>query len=245
MRKSYTAAVLMTAAILLSAALAGAQDLHKTYTPGPGGTISIKNVSGDVKVVGYRGAGIVVDAYRAGKDRDLVRIEDLSAGNRVELKVVYPEHCNCDASVNFEVKVPAYEDYYFDGLSSVSGSVDVSSVRGQLHASSVSGDVTVNDFSGTVSASSVSGSIFAEIARVEGSRDMKFSSVSGNVNVKAPVTNADIDMSTISGTLDTNFPIQVEAEQYGPGRSAHGRVGSGGTSLRISTISGKVSLVRF
>jgi DUF4097 and DUF4098 domain-containing protein YvlB len=245
MRKSYTVMVMAFSAVLLSGAVAAAQDFHKTYAIGAGGTISIKNVSGDLKVVGYSGGSVVVDAYRTGRDRDVVKVEDLSAGNRIELKVIYPEHCNCDASVNFEVKVPAYEEYNFDGLSSVSGDIDISSVRGQMHASTVSGDLTVSELTGTLSASSVSGSVYAEIARIEGRGDMKFSSVSGNVNVKAPIMNADIEMSTISGALDTNFPIQVQSEQYGPGRSARGRVGSGGTNLRISTISGKVSLMKF
>ncbi len=74
---------------------------------------------------------------------------------------------------------------------------------------------------------------------------MKFSSVSGSVHVKAPGNlMADIEMSTISGSLETDFPIEVQEAEWGPGRSAHGRIGTGENSLRVTSVSGKVSLTR-
>lgn len=239
-----TALAVMIAA-LLPGALASAQDLHKAYAIGAGGHILIRNVSGDVKVTGYKGDSIIVDAYRVGRDRDLVKVEDLSSGDRIELRVRYPESCNCDAGVNFDVHVPADVDYNFDRLGSVSGNVEITSVRGHLRAESVSGNVTVKDITGIVSASSVSGSVTAEITRLEGTGEMKFSSVSGNVNVKAPAsTNADVEMSSVSGSLETDFPIEIQDRQAGPGRSARGRLGMGANSLRVTTVSGKVSLTR-
>ncbi len=55
--------------------------------------------------------------------------------------------------------------------------------------------------------------------------------------------SADIEVSTLSGALETNFPIHVEEREFGPGRSARGTIGSaGGYTLRMSTISGKISL---
>ena len=64
---------------------------------------------------------------------------------------------------------------------------------------------------------------------------MKFSSVSGNVNVKAPLIGVgDVEMSSLSGSLDTDFPIQVQEKQFGPGRSAKGNVSGGTSNLKIS-----------
>jgi hypothetical protein len=246
MRRNIAAIALASViVILIPGILALAQELHKTYAIGAGGHILIKNVSGDVKVTGYNGGVVIVDAYPVGRDRDLVKVEDLSAGDRIELHVRYPESGNCDAGVNFDVRVPAGLDYNFDRLASVSGNIEVTSVRGSLRATSVSGDVTVKDVTGTVNASSVSGSVDAQITRIEGSGEMKFSSVSGSVNVKAPSNaDADIEMSSVSGSLETDFPIQVQESRYGPGRSARGRVGTGANSLRVTTVSGKVSLTR-
>jgi DUF4097 and DUF4098 domain-containing protein YvlB len=246
MRRNIVAVTLAAViAVLIPAALASAQDFQKTYAIPSGGHISIKNVSGDVKVTGYNIGSIEVVATKVGRDRDLVQVEDLSAGDRIDIRVKYPEHCNCDASVNFDVRVPSGVDYSYDSLSSVSGNVDVTSARGRISAKSVSGNVTVSDAAGVVSASSVSGNVEAQITRLDGTGELKFSSVSGNVNVKAPGnSNAEIDMSSVSGTLDTDFPIEIQSASHGPGRFARGRVGTGANNLHITTVSGKVSLTR-
>jgi DUF4097 and DUF4098 domain-containing protein YvlB len=224
-------------------AAASAQDFQKSYRIGAGGDVRVSTVSGDVKVTGYDGDAIVVTGYKEGRDSELVEIEDRSGGNTVDVRVRYPRNCNCDASVRFEVQVPRSTQFNFSGFSSVSGSVEVRSVTGKLKASSVSGTVRVEDVSGVVNASSVSGNVEIDINHLEGPEDMKFSSVSGNVNVRIPSNlDADIEMSTLSGSLKTDFPIEVREEKYGPGRSARGRVGDGLRRLKMSSVSGSLSL---
>ncbi len=239
--------------LTVAAAIAGwglartvsAQDFHKTYAITAGGQIRIANVSGNVKVTGYKGDSIVVDAFKTGRDRDLLKVEDLSSVDRVDLKVVYPDRGNCDASVNFELRVPQGVEYNYEHLASVSGNVEIASVRGRLRAESVSGNVTVQNVTGVVSAQSVSGNVDVEISKLEGTGEMKFSSVSGDVNVKAPANlDADIEMSSLSGSLKCDFPIEIHERRYGPGRSARGRLGSGLNNLRITSVSGRVSLIR-
>ncbi len=238
----FLAAILGT---IFPVGLGVAQDFQKSYTIPPGGVIRIRNISGGVKIIGYSDNKILVLAYKEGPDRDLVRVEDRSDADRVFLEVSYPERRNCNASVNFEVRVPNSTNYNFDRVMSVSGNVEVRNVTGQIRAETVSGDVLVADVTGLVSASSVSGNVEAQITRLQGSGEMKFSSVSGNVVVRAPANlDADIEMSTLSGSLKSDFPIEVREPRYGPGRSARGRLGSGLNNLRIQTVSGRVSLIR-
>jgi hypothetical protein len=226
------------------AAILNAQDFQKTYQLSPGGVIKIGNISGDIRVAAYDGAGVVVTATKVGSDRDRISIEDASMEDRIEIKVRYPQGGTGDASVEFEVKVPRSTKYNFEKLYSVSGSISVSGVAAQMRAETVSGNVDVLDVSGVVSASTVSGNITVEIRKVDGG-DMRFRSVSGNVNVKAPPNlDADVEMSTISGGLKTDFPIEVTEPRYGPGRSAKGRIGSGARNLHIRSVSGRVSLLK-
>jgi DUF4097 and DUF4098 domain-containing protein YvlB len=243
-RKNTIFALAVLTAVLLPGTLALAQDFRNTYAIPSGGHISIKNVSGDVKITGYNISTIEVVATKVGRDKDLVQVEDLSAGDRVELHVKYPESCNCDASVNFDVRVPAGVEYNYDRISSVSGDVEINGIRGRVKVESVSGDVRVQAITGIISATSVSGDLDVQIAG-SGPGDMKFSSVSGDVYVKAPAnTNADVDMSSVSGSLNTDFPIEIQAAAHGPGHSARGRIGSGMNTLHITTVSGRVSLTR-
>ncbi len=237
--------------VLLSALLVGfaasgnaqAQDFSKSYTIPPGGNIRVTNVSGSVKITGYAGGSILAVGTREGRDQGCVQVEDNSDGEHIDLRVRYPERGSCNASINFVLQVPENVEYNFERISSVSGRVDIDNVTGRLRAESVSGGVGVHNVTGIVSASSVSGSLDVQISRVQGAGDMKFSSVSGSVNVKAPTElDADVEMSSISGSLQTDFPIEIQEQHYGPGRSARGHLGSGKRSLRITTVSGRVSL---
>ncbi len=235
---------------LLFSVLAGAtglaQDFHKVYTIPAGGLIRISNISGDVKIEGYNGSEIVVDGYKTGRDRDLLTIEDVSSTDSVGIRVRYPEHHHGNASVNFDVKVPQSVDYNFEKIGSVSGNVSLRGVKGRMRAASVSGNVDVTGVSGLVNAESISGNVEVEMTSVGGSGEMKFSSISGDVSVRAPKNlEADIDMSTISGSLRTDFPIEIREPRYGPGRSARGRIGNGSNNIRITSVSGRVSLIRF
>jgi DUF4097 and DUF4098 domain-containing protein YvlB len=139
--------------------------------------------------------------------------------------------------------VPRSINYDFEHISSVSGDVKVTGVTGRLHASAVSGDVHIKDVSGSVSASAVSGDVSVDISRLEGSDDMKFSSVSGNVTVTAPASlDADVDISSFSGSINTDFPIEVKSQRMGSRTSARGTVGGGSRRLKMSSLSGNVSL---
>ena len=90
-----------------------------------------------------------------------------------------------------------------------------------------------------------SGNVEVELLRQTGAADMKFASASGDVIVRAPANlDADVEMSTASGSLKTDFPIQIEDRNSGSGRKAAGRLGGGSCRLKISTASGDVKLVR-
>lgn len=266
MRKSLFTIVAALVSGCVCAATALGQDFQKAYPLRAGGAVVIKNVSGDIIVSGYDGEGVTVKAYKEGRDRDQVEVEDTSTGERVELRARYQEcrNCSIEASIKFEVLVPRSGNYQIGKLSTASGNIEVIGVRGDVQASTASGDVRVQDVAGkinvstasgqmrvrevagTVSASSASGDVEVEIARLEGAEDMKFSSASGNVNVKMPSNlNADVNLSTATGSVSTSFPLEVRKPEHGPGERASGRLGNGGRQLRISSASGNVSLTNF
>ena len=133
-----------------------------------------------------------------------------------------------------------------DGLA-----IDSRLVRpGQLFAA-LSAERDGHDFvtsafaSGAVDAKSTSGNVKVDLARVDGTSPLEFSSVSGNVVVRVPSgVGADVEMSTLSGSLHTDFPINVEERKYGPGKSAKGRVGDGARVVKMTSVSGNLNLSR-
>jgi hypothetical protein len=246
--------------ISLIAGVASAQDFHKQYNA-PGGTLVVHNVSGDVIVKGYDGGQIIVDGFKTGADRNMVDVEDLSQGDRVELRARYPRNCDCDASIKFEIQVPRSGRYSMGPISTASGDISVEDVTGQvsvrsasgnvavrrvvgqLTASTASGDVEVEQVTGPISAKSSSGNVTARLDQLDASGELVFTTASGDVRVQVPASlNADVDVHTVSGSLNTDFPLQVTIPRYGPSRSARGRLGDGSHTMRISSASGNVTL---
>jgi DUF4097 and DUF4098 domain-containing protein YvlB len=264
MKSLYCRLALIVLGVLLVIPTAKAQDFQKSYKLAAGGSVSVKNVSGNVAITGYDGDAVVVNGFKEGRDRDQVEIEDRSAGNRVDIGVRYPSHCNCDASVRFEVRVPRSVNVNLEKVSTASGNIEIADVRGDVNVSTASGDVTITGVNGTihgatasgemrvknvvgeVSAQSASGNVEVEIEQLQGTQDMKFSSASGDVHVKLPANlDADVSMSSATGSIRTDFPIEVKERRYGPGSEAHGQLGSSSRSIRLSSASGDVSLTRF
>ncbi len=234
---------LISIALALGFQIGIAQDFKKTYLIPPGGQITIGNIQGDIKIEGYQGSAIEIIANKKGVEREQVEIHDRSAGDRIELYVMYPKFYFGRAGVDFEIKVPKTIGYNFTRVSTFDGNIEVSNVVGRLRVDSVRGNIQIRGVSGLVSASSHSGNVIAEIDRTRGHNNMRFSSISGNVSVSAPAgLDALVDMSSMSGQLKTDFPIEIQERRHGPGKSARGRLGSGKQVLFMSSISGNVSL---
>jgi DUF4097 and DUF4098 domain-containing protein YvlB len=240
-----------------------AQEFQKTYNVQAGAVIRVENVSGDIRVTGYDGSAIEVKGFKEGRDKDLIDVEDTSTADSVTLKVRYPHNGNCDASIRFELLVPRSTRYQFDRLSTASGDISVKDIAGRLkidsasgeitvdraqgdvQASTASGDMRVKGIKGTVNANSASGDVEVEIVKLEGTSQLKVSTASGDVSLRLPPNpDVEIDMSTVSGSLHTDFPIEIHTPEHGPGQSAHGRMGSGTFQLKASTVSGDINLQR-
>ena len=264
-----------------------AQDFQRSYRLAQGSKVGIKNVAGDVLVKGYDGTDIQVTAFKEGRDRDRLTIEDFSSGGSVDVRVKYPQDCNCEASIRFEVQVPRALNYNYDAFSTVAGNIKIEEVMGMIRADNVSGLILLHNVAGAMYASSFSGDVVIERGTETASRSngrwrrgyrryfpgdqpagsvlaksisgnvkvalvqlansslnqMEFSSLSGNVEVKMPNNlGADVEMSTIIGKLETDFPLTVVKSEIGLGSSARGRVGDGSRTLKITSTAGNVSL---
>jgi hypothetical protein len=246
----------------LLATLAWGQDFQKDYNLPQGGIISISNVSGEIQVKGYNGPTLSISGIREGRDKNVVEIDDQSTAGQVSLKVQYPqEGGSYDASVRFIVQVPLGTRYVYKSLSTASGDVSVENVAGEINVKSASGDITISQVegavnvsaasgdikvlgaSGVVSANTASGDVDVELVRVADEGEFKFSSASGDVTVKVPgQINAQVDMSTASGSVKTDFPLNIE-DREGHGQKAAGTLGSGALKVKLSSASGDVRLV--
>jgi len=144
-----------------------------------------------------------------------------------------------DVQIDIEVKLPKSMRV---NAHSVSGNVSVVGAEGDVRAGSVSGDVRMERLrANSVRATSVSGDVKVTVDALTGIGDLKFTSVSGNVTVELPQgTDADVTMRSVSGSLDSDFPLTLNGRMSRNRLEA--RIGKGGRDLEVSTVSGDVRL---
>jgi hypothetical protein len=130
----------------------------------------------------------------------------------------------------------------------VSGSLEAQSVTGALRVNSVTGDVTVIEGAGaSVKADTVSGDMVIDLDATDldgPPTDIRLASVSGEVAIRLPhPTDARIEANTASGSLSNAFDDLRVDGQWGT-KSITGTLGSGRGTLRATTVSGSIALLR-
>jgi hypothetical protein len=204
-------------------------------------------------------------------DVNEVRIEVVQHDGDVTICAVYPGTGNScepgggenhmrrhnDVQVDFTVRVPAGVNFVGAAVSgdvaaagltgtvdlnSVSGNVSGTGLTGRADLNSVSGDVELETASGEASGRSVSGNVRATV-RGRATAPLRFSSVSGDLTISLPRDlGADVEMSTVSGEMSTDFPLTLGAGGRIRRNRMQARVGEGGRTLVLSTVSGSVHL---
>jgi hypothetical protein len=241
------------------AAPALAQDFEWTGQLAPGQSIEVIGVNGSIHASAARGGNIAVTAVKTARRSNPaeVRIETVAHAGGVTVCVVYPappgESANeCrpggrgrnntkdnDTRVDFTVQVPA-------GIGllarTVNGSIDAEGLQSDTEGTTVNGSVSVST-TGSARATTVNGSINATMDRAVWSNGGKFTTVNGAVTVRLPASvNADVRLSTVSGGIQSDFPLQM-ANDPGP-KHAEGVLGAGGQKLDVTTVNGAISLLR-
>lgn len=127
------------------------------------------------------------------------------------------------------------------GSWTVNGGVSVDGVTSEVRASTVNGSVDATSAGGPVEASTVNGSVHATMGRLDGDQDLIFSTVNGSVVAEfAGDIDADIDLSTVNGRFQTDWPVTITG-RIDP-RHLRATLGKGGRRIRLSTINGNVEL---
>jgi DUF4097 and DUF4098 domain-containing protein YvlB len=200
-RKLYFYHFVLLALLSSSAAVADTQErqeIRRSFTLNPGATITLGNISGDIRISSTTGSHVEMVAIKSGPASQInqVEVSTKAQPSRLVIETVYPKHSNNKVSVRYDLKVP--RNVVLDGIHSVSGNIEIAdiagrvvgqSVSGKVYATrtgqevkldSVSGSVRVLDAAGRVSIHSVSGSAIAE--NIKG--DLEAKSISGSVQIR-------------------------------------------------------------
>lgn len=247
----------------LAAQAAAQPDFRWEKALAAGSRVRLHNLNGDITVTGGSGDKVEIVGVTRGTRgaRDEVTIEVVETANGIVACSIHKRsdmecdedglHGNNrrrgrdrdddweDASIDMQVRVPRA---MVVSAGSVSGDISVTGLEGRVRASSVSGKVRAMQLRATeVEAHSVSGDVNVGIDALTGPGDLEFHSVSGNVTVTLPAnTNADLSMHSVSGELDSDFPLTLTGRTRRSNIEA--RIGVGGRNLEVRTVSGDVRI---
>lgn len=189
----------------------------QSYKVGADGALDVQNLSGDVRVTSGRGNEIHIDAIKRVRHRDpddarrllsQLRIDVTQAGNRLEVRTMYPRVSGrgLSASVDYIITVPVNAAV---SLKTISGDVSVAQVRGEVRAETTSGDVDVSATPNLAFAKTISGDVRAR--GINSQSTLTLGTISGDVIASALDVRA-LEASTVSGDVHITS-VNVERVQ--------------------------------
>ncbi len=127
-------------------------------------------------------------------------------------------------------------------LSSAGGDIIANDINGEVEAKSAGGDITVRKLSGSIVAKSSGGDVKIEFINATG--ESEISTSGGDVTVSAfSNLNAYIDLKSIGGDIQVDFPVRLESKTH---YELKGWIGEDKTKvkIKISTSGGDIEFKR-
>jgi DUF4097 and DUF4098 domain-containing protein YvlB len=225
---------LVLIALTLSAGTAAAQqketeNVDRTIAFSRGGTLRLKNFSGDVRVTGTSGNDVVIHAVRtATRDRlDNIKLDIQVNGSTINVEANrkvpgWEERDNNVVETRFEIQVPSATNLDLQVFSS---------------------DLIVRDTTGDINAHTFSGSIDLDVSGASAAPELKAETFSGDIKARVPPgSNGRVAFNTFSGDLRSDLPLVLHGKSR---RNVDADLGGGGGSrLEFKTFSGDVRLVK-
>lgn len=221
---AFAAALLVAATVTASPAARETEQFDRTIAFRSGGTLSLKNFSGHVRITGTDGTDVVIHATRrAPRERlDHIKIDVQQDASEIRIEAnkkddQWRDRNNNVVETDFEIQVPRQTE------------LDVHVFSSDVNVTGVSGRQNLHTFSGRVDVTGATGPLEAE-------------TFSGDVRVTlASAVNGEVDFDSFSGRLSSDQPIVIHTG--GRHSRVRGTMGSGGdVQFRFKTFSGDVTL---
>lgn len=234
---------LLVAVAALPPSARGAQRVwEKSFEMPPGSHISVVNVHGSVLVEGWDRAEVEAtvamrsDAPADQLDDVQVAVEARPSG--LAFHTLYPAGLDTPIRVDYRLRVP--RQVCLDELSTLQGDVVVHDVDGSLNARNLHGDIEALNFSGSLMAHALRGNILVSFRELPDRRlPIRLAAINGNVDLRLPPrANANLVVSTVAGSIASDYPFQASST---PGDSTRrAQLGTGGVLVELHTVRGNI-----
>jgi hypothetical protein len=206
----------------------------KTFPLAEDAKLFLKNVNGNITVTAWDEPKAEVNVIK--KDRN-AQVFFTNNGANLSIRTASTRG---NQDVRFELKVP--RELAHLELNSTNGIIKVSEVKAEIVVEATNGAIDLTDVAGVSRVHTVNGSIRATVLEA-GERGMEFESTNGAIDLTVPTGfEANLDASTVHGTINVDDSLGVEVVKGVVGQKAKGQIGIGGERLRLSTVNGSIKL---
>ncbi|MDP3718328.1 MAG: hypothetical protein Q8T13_11235 [Acidobacteriota bacterium] len=200
------------------------ENVDRTLTLQPGGTLRLKTFSGHVRITGGSGDQVVIKAVRRADRERLndIKLEITQSGNTIEVdanhRMVERRNDNV-VETDFDIQVPARTR------------LDIKTFSAPITVIGVNEDQHIDGFSSSVTIESTEWN----------DHDLDINTFSGGVRLRLPATaRGSIDFNTFSGSFESDLPVTLNNSSR---RNFRGSLNGGGSGdFKLKTFSGDVSI---
>ena len=231
--------------------------------PGKPYKLDVSLVTGSIKVIGYEGKDIVIDAetehskreektyeggmrrIRSAENLDVIANEK---DNQVNITSGMPSK-----SVNFTIKVPHGTTQV--KLRTVNGGyIEASDISGDMEISNTNGRIKLTNVSGSVVANSTNGNVIVSFKTIDTKAPMAFTTLNGNVDVTFPASlKSNMKLRSDRGNIYTDFDMVTDKSEPKATKTAkdgvyritvedwvYGKINGGGPEILMKNMNGNI-----
>lgn len=229
--------------------------------PGEPGVLILKHHKGSVRVTGYDGEVVVVNASMRYPDSTGTQggVRPVP-GHALKLHAIEKENVitvstnSHERTIDMDIQVPHAFSLYVEKLDA--GDVSGYYLTGEMDVTSAAGSVWLIDITGSAVISTVDGDILLRFAGVTPNVPMAFTSVGGDIDVALPGdVRATVKMRTDYGEIMSDFDIDLSKRRAATDTSLttgiqhsfleewmHGTIGGGGPQLLFKSYQGNITI---
>lgn len=253
-RLSIGGGILLAAAVLGScnvvALTAEAKETWtRRYTLAHGGSVDIRNTNGETEILAGDGNSVEVTATKVARAMSDQAAKD-ALKDVVINETIAPDRVALDSrtnGVNFDFDVSRRVDYVVHlprwanvTLRATNGELRIRDLDGTLEATTTNGEVDGQSLGGRTTVKATNGRVTLDFAQV-GDGDISCGTTNGMISMTLPsAAKATLTATVTNGAISTDGVDLAVTEQSR--RRLEGTINGGGTTIRLSTTNGAISI---
>ena len=225
------------------------ETFSRTAAFSPTGSLSLKNVNGDIVIEAWDRDEILIEGEKSAKTVDELKAIDLTlalSDTRADIKVHLPKRSggwfgndSLRGAVTFRIKIPGTA--VLEKIDTVNASVQITGLRGRIDAQTVNGRIRATNIAGDASLQTVNGQVDAAFASVAAGQKLAMKTVNGSVRVALPPdTGLEVSGSVVNGHIECDLPLQLTGKISR--KRVEGTIGDARATLRAQSVNGSIHL---